>query len=142
MLTKAALFFCLTLTSFAGFCQSNGDCAQIQFPVLEFLPNSITFTQTSQVALSGIAFQIKGVPACRIVVAGNAGGTKVDQQLSWDHVNAVIQYLSDKENIARNSFIFQLQGSSGINEVSLRVANANEDGPSSVAPPFPDMMKK
>lgn len=133
----------MLLAPFAGFCQAGGGTGdQAGFPVIGFEPRSRTFTAASKSSLPQIADQIKQNPGKRIVIAGNAGGNKYDQQLSWEHIDAVIQYLSESQNIDRNTFIVQLQGPSRTDEVTLRAAAPGEDGPSTVIPPNPGIIIK
>jgi outer membrane protein OmpA-like peptidoglycan-associated protein len=117
-------------------------------PCTNIAPGSITFSTGSskispamQAQLATLAAQMQASPDCRIVVEGNAGGSKVAQQRSWDRVNAVIEYMSEKHNIDRNRFIFRYQGAAGENNVTYRAANAGEEGPSNEAPPHPDLRR-
>lgn len=93
-------------------------------------------------ALDALSRQMSFGPSCKVVISGNGGGSKVEQQLSWDRVNAVIEYMSEKNNIDRNRFIFQYQSAEpGKNEVLFRAAAEGEDGPASVPPPHPDLSR-
>ena len=91
--------------------------------------------------LATLAAQMQANPDCKVVVMGNAGSSKLAQQRSWDRVNAVIEYMSEKSNIDRNRFIFQYEGGAGENSVNYRSANEGEEGPSNVAPPHPDLRR-
>ncbi len=63
-----------------------------------------------QAQLATLSAQMQANPDCKVVVTGNGGGSKLEQQRSWDRVNAVIEYMSEKNNIDRNRFIFQYEG--------------------------------
>jgi len=111
-------------------------------------PGSIMFPGTSskitpsmQAQLATLAAQMQANPDCKVVIAGNAGSSKLAQQRSWDRVNAVIEYMSEKNNIDRNRFIFQYEGQAPENSVMYRSANPGEEGPSNVAPPHPDLRR-
>jgi OOP family OmpA-OmpF porin len=121
-------------------CYSQSGGKQLTFPQIEFQANSRSFTIATQNRLEQVASDIKQDPSLRVVIAGNAGGTKYDQQLSWSHIDAFIQYMSEVENIDRNRFISQVEGTASTNALNLRVAGANENGPSTVAAPFPDIL--
>jgi hypothetical protein len=95
-----------------------------------------------QSQLANLAAQMQAQPTCKVVVMGNGGGSKVAQQRSWDRVNAVIEYMSETNNIDRSRFIFQYdQGNGAENSVNYRSANVGEEGPSNVAPPHPDLRR-
>lgn len=49
--------------------------------------------------LSRLASAMRSNPTCKIVIMGNGNASKIDQQRSWDRVNAVINYLVDKQGI-------------------------------------------
>ena len=60
--------------------------------------------------------------------------------MSWDHVNAVINYMVDKEGLSADRFIFNYgQDGGDCNTVDLRVAAQGEDGPNNVPPPHPNL---
>ncbi|MEO6832921.1 MAG: hypothetical protein ABI378_10545 [Chitinophagaceae bacterium] len=106
-----------------------------------FGKNSAKINPSMQAQLANLAAQMQASPDCKVVVMGNGGGSKLAQQRSWDRVNAVIEYMSEKSNIDRNRFIFQYEGNAGENAVNYRSANPGEEGPSNVAPPHPDLRR-
>lgn len=64
------------------------------------------------------------------------------EQLSWDHVNAVINHMVDKEGVSADRFIFNYgQPGGDCNTVDLRAASEGEDGPNRVEPPHPNLRK-
>jgi hypothetical protein len=77
-----------------------------------------------------------------VVVAGNGNVSKSQQQRSWERVEAVIVYMSEKHGIDRNRFIFQYAQTGDANTVNYRAAAIGEDGPVTQAPPFPNLVPK
>ncbi len=119
----------------------SASCGNIAPGNIMFPANSTKITPAMQAQLATLSAQMQANPDCKVVVAGNAGGSKPAQQRSWDRVNAVIEYMSEKNNIDRNRFIFQYEGAAPENSVMYRSANAGEEGPSNVAPPHPDLRR-
>jgi len=73
------------------------------------------------------------------VIMGGGSGSKAKEQHSWEHVNAVIEYMSEKNNISRDRFIFKYGEAGDENIVIYRAANPDETGGSTVPPPHPDL---
>ncbi len=108
-----------------------------------FKSNSAKLSEEAKNQLANLAAQMKAAPTCKVVVTGNAGNSKVQQQRSWDRVNAVIEYLSETQQISRDQFIFQYQGGTGdVNCVMYRSAMPGEEGPSNLPPPHPQLGTK
>ena len=80
-------------------------------------------------------------PTCKIVVMGNGSGSKMEQQRSWDRVNAVINYMVDNQGIDRDRFIFQYGQNGNPGSVDYRSAGEGEEGPSNMPPPFPNLRR-
>lgn len=118
-----------------------GTCGNIAPGSVQFAQGSSKISPSMQAQLATLAAQMQAYPDCKVVVMGNAGGSKVAQQRSWDRVNSVIEYMSEKNNIDRSRFIFQYEGTAGENTVNYRSANPGEEGPSNVAPPHPDLRR-
>ena len=80
-------------------------------------------------------------PSCTLVVTGSRDDSDDAKQLSWDHVNAIINYyFINKEGLARERFIFKYAEKGGdCNQAGLRVAAPGETGPSRVAAPCADL---
>ncbi|HRP90881.1 MAG TPA: hypothetical protein PKX92_12685 [Edaphocola sp.] len=115
-------------------------CGNIAPGAVAFGGNSTALSAAAQSQLSNLAAQMSANPNCKIVVMGNAGSTKYQQQRSWDRVNKVITYMSETKNISRDRFIFQYSGATGdINSVMYRAAGEGEGGSSTQAPPFPHL---
>ena len=117
------------------------NCGNISSGNLVFSGNSSAITPVLKTQLANIANQMKANPTCKLVFIGNGSDSKLKQQRSWDRVNALISHMSDMHGIDRNRFIFQYGGSGDANTVIFRSANEGEEGPSNVAPPFPNLRK-
>jgi len=116
-------------------------CGNIAPGAIMFGAGSTKITPSMESQLATLAAQMQANPDCKVVVMGNAGGSKIAQQRSWDRVNAVIEYMSEKSNIDRSRFIFQYEGGASENSVNYRSATPGEEGPSNVAPPHPDLRR-
>ena len=83
---------------------------------------------------------IKENPVCKIVVSGYGANSKNSQQLSWAHVDVVINYFVEQQGISADRFIFSYGNEGGDpTTADLRVALPGEDGPSKLPPPVPGM---
>jgi OOP family OmpA-OmpF porin len=123
-------------------CGSGGGvaCGNIGAGAIQFSNNSSNLSAAAQSQLANLAAQMSANAECKVVVMGNPGGSKVQQQRSWDRVNKVITYMTENQNISRDRFIFQYRSGTGdVNSVMYRSANDGETGPSSEAPPFPHL---
>jgi len=98
-----------------------------------------TLSSNAITALAKVAAQIKNIPDCRIKVTGHAAANKIDQQASWDKVNAVIRYLVEKQGIAPNRFIFEYGVPGDVDAVDLQATT--EEGPSTAPAPHPDLRR-
>jgi len=62
--------------------------------------------------------------------------------LSWDRVNAIINYLVDKEGIGADRFVFKYGQEGGdCNTVDLQDGTGDE-GPTTVPAPHPNLRRK
>jgi len=129
----AGLFILLTHTAFS----QSSECGHIAAGSISFNPGSCSIQPAAQTILGGLAEQMRFDPGCRVVIMGNAGGSKPGQQLSWQRVQSTIEQMSESHNIDRNRFIFIYDGTAAIDHVDFRAANPGEEGPSYVAPPYP-----
>lgn len=137
---------CPDSTCYEGlFRKSDDDCAAKMGPLpsISFKANSNTLSSDAQAVLSTVAARMRNYPECKIVVIGYCSSSKREQQLSWDHVNKVINHMVEKEGISNDRFIFNFGQEGGdCDTVDLRGAAAGEDGPNQVAPPHPNLRKK
>src|SRR5690606_27054355 len=118
-----------------------GGCANIGTGSLTFSSGSATLTSTMKVQLANLAAQMSAGPNCKVVITGNGSGSKVQQQRSWDRVNALIEYMGETSVISRNRFIFRHGGEGDANTVIYRPAQEGEAGEDNVAPPFPNLRR-
>ena len=114
-------------------------CSKIGAGTLLFTNNSDHVSTAMQSQLAVLASQMQANPDCKVVILGGGSGSKVKEQHSWEHVNAVIEYMSEKNNISRERFIFKYGEEGDENIVTYRVANENEQGPNNVPPPHPNL---
>jgi outer membrane protein OmpA-like peptidoglycan-associated protein len=120
------------------------DCAAKlgALPSASFPNKTVTLSKDAMSLLSSVGARMRNNPECKVVVIGYCNSTKQEQQLSWDRVNAVINYLVEKEGISGDRFIFQYGQEGGdCNTVDLRGAAEGEEGPNSVPAPHPNLRK-
>jgi outer membrane protein OmpA-like peptidoglycan-associated protein/opacity protein-like surface antigen len=111
-------------------------------PSLAFRSGSVALDANAKSALATVAARLRNNPGCKIVVSGYCASSKREQQLSWDRVNAVINYMVDSEGMTPDRFIFNYGQEGGdCNTVDMRAANDGEDGPNTVEPPHPNLRK-
>jgi outer membrane protein OmpA-like peptidoglycan-associated protein len=117
-------------------------CDVGDLPSITFKGRSVTLSKDAQALLSTTAAKLRNSPNCHIAVIGYGESSKAAQQLSWDRVNAVINYLVEKEGINSDRFIFRYGQSGGDeNTVDLR-DGTGEEGPNTVPAPHPNLRKK
>ncbi len=118
---------------------SKNPCGNINAGALLFPEGSTKINKGMQVQLATLAAQMQANPLCKVVIMGGGTGSKIKEQKSWEHVNAVIEYMSDKNSIGRDRFIFKYGEAGEENVVTFRPANIDEGGDSNVPPPHPDI---
>ena len=119
-------------------------CAQLlgSLPSVAFKAGNNNLDNDAKAALATVAARLRNNAGCKVVVIGYCASNKKEQQLSWDHVNAVINYMVEKEGISLDRFIFNYgQDGGDCNTVDLRAAAEGEDGPNTVEPPHPNLRK-
>lgn len=116
-------------------------CGNIGAGSVIFTGSSANITPSAQAQLSSLSAQMMANPTCKVVIIGAGNASKVQQQRSWDRVNAVIEFMSEKHGIDRKRFIFQYGQAGDPNSVMYRSALPGEEGPANVAPPFPNLRK-
>ncbi len=114
-------------------------CGNIGAGTLLFPEKSNKINKGMEVQLATLAAQMQANPLCKVVIMGGGTGSKVKEQKSWEHVNAVIEYMSDKNSIGRERFIFKYGEAGDENIVTYRPANVDEGGESNVPPPHPNI---
>jgi outer membrane protein OmpA-like peptidoglycan-associated protein len=111
-------------------------------PSITFRARSAALSNDAKALLASAAQRIRSNPTCRVAVVGYCASTKSEQQLSWDRVNAVINYLVEQEGISSDRLIFRYGEPGGdCNTVDLR-DGTREDGPTTVPAPFPNLRRR
>lgn len=114
-------------------------CSISNLPSIQFR-NNATLTKDAQRMLADVASQIKANPNCKVKVIGYGAASKAAQQMSWDRVNAVINYLVEKQGVAENRLLFIYQQDGDSKSVDLQ--GTTEDGPSYVPAPHPNLKSR
>jgi outer membrane protein OmpA-like peptidoglycan-associated protein len=129
---------CGTGTGGAGACAN----ALGALPSITFSGNTVAITSDARSMLASVAARMRNNPECRVVVVGYCSSTKTEQQRSWDRVNAVINYLVEREGVSADRFIFShAQEGGDCNTVDLRAAAEGEEGPNTVPAPHPNLRR-
>lgn len=105
-------------------------------PSVQFASGKSGLSSSATAILDAAAEQIKANPNCKICVVGYGGSSKREQQLSWDRVNSVINYLYENKGISRDRFVFKYGEAGDANTVDLQDCTG-EEGPNNVPPPHP-----
>lgn len=114
-------------------------CGNIGAGTLLFPEKSNKINKGMEAQLATLAAQMQANPLCKVVIMGGGTGSKVKEQKSWEHVNAVIEHMSEKHSMGRDKFIFKYGEAGDENIVTYRPANVDENGDSNVPPPHPDI---
>ena len=112
-------------------------CDRINDGVIRFSGKG-TITPAIEAQLAKLASEMRMNADCKVTVVGG-GGSKIKEQRSWEHVNAVIEYMTEKQSILRARFIFQYGKGDDENVVNFHAAGEDEKGPDQVAPPHPEL---
>jgi outer membrane protein OmpA-like peptidoglycan-associated protein len=123
---------------------TGGACAAAlgALPSVTFSGNSASLSSDARSMLASVASRMRNNPECRVVVIGYCASNKSQQQRSWDRVNAVINYLVEKEGVSGDRFIFNYGQEGGdCNTVDIRAAASGEEGPNNVPAPHPNLRK-
>lgn len=112
-------------------------------PSISFVKGSAKLSSQAQGLLAAAADRLKNNPACKLFVTGYAQASKASQQLSWDRVNAIITYLSEKQGISSDRLINKYgQGEGDVNVVDLSATGETVTGPNMVPAPHPNLRTK
>ncbi|MDQ3681866.1 MAG: OmpA family protein [Bacteroidota bacterium] len=123
---------------------TTNDCSALlgPLPSVTFTGSSVTINSDARSLLTSVAARLRNNPECKVVVVGYCQSNKQEQQRSWDRVNAVINYMVEREGISADRFIFQYGQEGGdCNTVDLRAAAAGEEGPTTVPAPHPNLRR-
>lgn len=122
--------------------QPKAKCNIGSLPSINFKGKSVTLSKDAKALLASVAQKMKDNADCKVAVIGYCSSSKAEQQLSWDRVNAIINYLVDKEGISDSRFIFKYGETGGdCNTVDLQDGTGNE-GPTTVPAPHPNLRRK
>lgn len=132
---------CPDSSCFTGYIKA-GTCNLTSLPSIMFKGRNVKIADDQEAMLDMVANQMRQSPDCKVVVTGHAQASKTSEQLAWDRVNSVITYMTEKEGISGDRFIFQYSGVPGdINAVDLRAATAADSGPNMTPPPHPNLRR-
>jgi outer membrane protein OmpA-like peptidoglycan-associated protein len=119
-----------------------GRCNIGDLPSITFKGKSVALNNDAKALIASVASKIRDNSECKIAVIGYCASSKSEQQLSWDRVNAVINYLVEKEGISADRFIFKYGQEGGdCNTVDLR-DGTQEEGPNTVPAPHPNLRRR
>ncbi|HMP93476.1 MAG TPA: OmpA family protein, partial [Phnomibacter sp.] len=116
------------------------ECNIGSLPSVQFGSGRVVISRDAEAILASAAAQIKANPGCKICVVGHGGASKREQQLSWDRVEAVINYLVERQGISRDRFVFKYGEDGDANTVDLQDCTG-EEGPNMVPAPHPQYRK-
>jgi len=128
----------------AGTAPAPPSCSQLlgALPSVMFAKNSAKLTDDAKRLLAVAADRMRNAPGCKVVVIGYCASSKLEQQRSWDRVNAIITYLIEKEGVSGDRLIFKYAEEGGdCNTVDMRAANEGEEGPNAVPAPHPNLRR-
>lgn len=114
-------------------------CSIGNLPSIQFKGNS-RLTKDAMNSLASVAARINANPNCKVKVIGYGSATKAAQQMSWERVNAVIKYLSEKQGVSESRLLFVFAQDGDSNTVDLQ--GTTEDGPNTVPAPHPNLKSR
>jgi len=119
-----------------------GSCGIGDLPSINFTGRSVSLSNDARALLASVAQKMRNSPTCVVAVIGYGQSSKAEQQLSWDRVNAVINYLVEREGISADRFIWRSGQEGGDpNTVDLKDATG-EEGPNTVPAPHPNLRRR
>jgi hypothetical protein len=136
---KQALLTILTIV-YAGIASSQHSEWPLQRGVMAFAPGSIKLDASVKQALQTLTVSMNANPTFRVVIEGSICKSVREAQLSWDRVNAVIEYMSD--SVDRSRFISKYKGTSPSNFIYYRVPYDYEEGPYNPPRPYVSKQRK
>ncbi|ANI89525.1 hypothetical protein A9P82_09620 [Arachidicoccus ginsenosidimutans] len=114
-------------------------CAVTSLPSVHFSKSSVSLSDEAKSTLDAAVAQLNSNPNCKVKLVGYGASNKRAQQLSWDRVKAVENYLEQKGGIAEGRIIFTYGYDGDANTVDLQATT--EEGPSTVPAPHPNLQK-
>ncbi len=107
-------------------------------PSVQF-KNNAKLSKDAEAVLASAAASVRANPNCNVKVIGYGASSKAAQQMSWERVNAVIKYLTEKQGISESRVLFQYGQDGDANTVDLQATM--ETGPNTVPAPHPNLRK-
>ena len=124
----------LLIVSVDSLAQSSIDtCEPISVDIF-FKGKNVRLTPRARAKLDSVYNIMKHDTICKIRVAGHGAANEEDQQISWDKVETVLQYLVGM-GIDKNNFVLYY-GIEGDPEI-VNVASSKEEGPHWIPAPIP-----
>jgi outer membrane protein OmpA-like peptidoglycan-associated protein len=112
-------------------------------PSITFAKGITKLSKEAESLLASTADRLKSNPACKLLITGYAQASKASQQLSWDRVNAIITYLTEKQGISAERLINKYGQEDGdVNAVDFSATAESFDGPNNVPAPHPNLRSK
>lgn len=137
---------CPDESCFEGYALRKGasDCGIGDLPSISFNAKAFRLSKDAEAVLANVAERLRQNPNCRVVVTSySCEPSKSSQQLSWDRVNVVINYLVEKQGISSDRLIFKYGEMGGdCNTVDLRSAEIGDEGPNTVPAPHPNLRRR
>ncbi|MGN6437431.1 MAG: OmpA family protein [Agriterribacter sp.] len=135
---------CPDESCFEGYIGKKSNCGIGDLPSISFNARLYRLSKDAEAVLSNVADRLRQNPNCKIVVTSyTCEPSKSSQQLSWDRVNTVINYLVEKQGISSDRLIFKYGETGGdCNTVDLRAAETGDEGPNTVPAPHPNLRRR
>ncbi len=119
-----------------------GACNIGSLPSITFKGRSVALSNDAKALLASVAQKMKENEACKVAVVGYCASSKTEQQLSWDRVNAIINYLVDKEGMSADRFVFKYGQEGGDCSTVDLMDGTNDEGPTTVPAPHPNLRRR
>ena len=118
--------------------KSGGSLCDIgELSTIVFDRNKAKLSKEATETLAIVAAKINANPNCNIRVSGYGYTSKSAQQLSWDRVNAVVKYLTEKQGVSESRFIYNA-GVVG-NELIVSLFGTTEAATGATSAPHPNL---
>jgi outer membrane protein OmpA-like peptidoglycan-associated protein len=119
---------------------NSGSLCEIgELSTIVFDRNKAKLSKEATETLATVAAKINANPNCNIRVSGYGYTSKSAQQLSWDRVNAVVKYLTEKQGVSESRFIYNA-GAVG-NELIVTLFGTTDAGTGATSAPHPNLKK-
>ncbi len=115
------------------------ECNIGNLPSIQFKKNA-KLSKDAEAALASAAAKINANPSCKVKVIGYGTSSKAAQQLSWERVNAVINFLVEKQGVSESRLLFVYGQNGDANTIDLQ--GTTEEGPNTVPAPHPNLRSR